>query len=227
MIGIENLNKELEEAIEASKKYFDTKKEIKKYLIAGGTILVGAAGAVFGLDMLAFDLGNVALFAGVGAATEGVVSYVSIEKKRKKNNAEKRNAEKQIKSITEELNKNGVIVNEEQISEAKVAITETKDFTIDTKKYAEEIEEENKSKNITTKKPVSETKSKVYETVKNYYFLDSYDQIVVLKQNSRTIHETIDNKEKNTTYSHELFLMEEEDLKNSEMPVAKTLKRRR
>lgn len=226
MIGIENLNKELEEAIKASKKYFDTKKEIKKYLIAGGTILVGAAGAVFGLDMLAFDLGNVALFAGVGAATEGVVSYVSIEKKRQKNSAKRKNAKKQIEKLTKELNDNGVIANEEQLMDAKRGLTETRIITIETKKYTGEIEEENRGKKTTTIKPVSETKSKIHETVENYYFLDNNGQYVVLQQNSRAIYETADNKEKNTTYSHELFLMEKDEVKDIDLPV-KTLKRKR
>ena len=92
-------------------------------------------------------------------------------------------------------------------------------LTTDKDRVKETITEVDTITQSNTRNSYNEIMSKEEKIIKYFYLLDSEDQIRVLKQISLAT--TKDGESQNR---HSLSLMEEEDLKDVEIPVYKTLK---
>lgn len=199
MKDIENNNCDLEKEIDNYNEKFDHKSEVRSQLLIGGCALAIALGGIFGLDILDFNLANFAWTAGISIGVLGSTSAVYLAQKKK--NVETRNneADYNMECVINNLDKNGLTTDKNKVKET---ITEVDTIT-----------------QSNTRNSSNEIMSKEEKIIKYFYLLDSEDQIRVLKQISLAT--TKDGESQN---KHSLSLMEEEDLKDIEIPVYKTLK---
>ncbi len=199
MKDIENNNCDLEVEIDNYNEKFDHKREAIGQLLIGSSALAIALGSVFGLNMLDFNLVNFAWTAGITGGAIGLSSFVYASQKRKRIETRNHEADYNMEFVISRLDKNGVTTDKDKV---KDAIAE-----VDT------ITETN------TRNSSNEIMSKEEKIIKYFYLLDSKDQIRVLKQIS--LNTTMNNE---ICRSNSLSLMEDDDLKDMEIPVCKTLK---
>lgn len=199
MKDIENNNCDLEKEIDNYNEEFNYKREVRSQLLIGGCALAIALGGVFGLDILDFNLANFAWTAGISVGVLGSTSAVYLAQKKKSIETKNNEADYNMECVINNLDKNGLTTDKDRVKET---ITEVDTIT-----------------QSNTRNSSNEIMSKEEKIIKYFYLLDSEDQIRVLKQISLAT--TKDGESQN---KHSLSLMEEEDLKDVEIPVYKTLK---
>lgn len=199
MKDIENNNCDLEKEIDNYNEKFDHKNEVRSQLLIGSCALAIALGGVFGLDILDFNLANFAWTAGISIGVLGSTSAVYLAQKKKNIETRNNEADYNMECVINNLDKNGLTTDKDRVKET---ITEVDTIT-----------------QSNTRNSSNEIMSKEEKIIKYFYLLDSEDQIRVLKQISLAT--TKDGESQN---KHSLSLMEEEDLKDVEIPVYKTLK---
>lgn len=199
MKDIENNNCDLEKEIDNYNEKFDHKNEVRSQLLIGSCALAIALGGVFGLDILDFNLANFAWTAGISVGVLGSTSAVYLAQKKKNIETRNNEADYNMECVINNLDKNGLTTDKDRVKET---ITEVDTIT-----------------QSNTRNSSNEIMSKEEKIIKYFYLLDSEDQIRVLKQISLAT--TKDGESQN---KHSLSLMEEEDLKDVEIPVYKTLK---
>lgn len=199
MKDIENNNCDLEEEIDNYNEKFNYKREIIGQLLINGSALAIALGSVYGLNILDFSLVNFACTAGISGGVAILSSFAYVSKKRKSVETRNNEADYNMECVINNLDKNGLITDKDRVKET---ITEVDTIT-----------------QSNTRNSYNEIMSKEEKIIKYFYLLDSEDQIRVLKQISLAT--TKDGESQNR---HSLSLMEEEDLKDIEIPVYKTLK---
>lgn len=137
---------------------------------------------------------------GIVTGVSGISSGVSVFINNKRYKKELRKANHNTSLLCLELAKENTVID-------KVALED-----------CEVVEEVTKS---STRSDDGSSLSKIKKVVNYFYLLDSNDQIAVLRQIKETIKE-----QKSTSTNTRLELLEEEDLKDKELPVRKTLIRK-
>ncbi len=168
----------------------------------------------FGLNVIFFSIAEIiAIKCGIIATPEtllplfGVVTSVScidpgisVFVNNKKYKKELKKAKHNVSHLCSELAKENTIIEKEALEDCEV------------------IEKITKS---STRSDDYSSLSKIEKVVDYFYLLDSNDQIAVLRQIKETI-----KHQKSTSTNTRLELLEEDDLKDKELPVRKTLIRK-
>lgn len=199
MKDIENINFDLEEEIDDSLEKFNRKEKIRNLLFSSTLAICGSLALIFGLDILDFNLVNLASMAGICVAASGGISFVNYNIEKNGIMSKNEEAEQNIDIVVDGLDKNGIKTEKSQIKEA---IAQVDTIT-----------------QINTRNSSNEIMSKEEKIIKYFYLLDNADKIRVLRQISLS---TI--KDGKNEYDRSLSLMEDEDLVDMEIPVYKTLK---
>ena len=174
--------------------YLDNKFSFKKEFVFLTLIYILVAGV---FDVVCINLESILISSGIELFCGTIINLTTTLKRLNTYKKNANNAKRNVSSLINELENNNISVTKERIVDSEMTEEVTKSVTSGDK---------------------GEVLSKKEIITKYFYLLDNDDKIKVLKQ----IEEYIKSNKKKTS-SISLDLLEDDDLKKHELPVYKTL----